>query len=72
MDTKYSVSLTKIIEAHGFEIAYAPDDINSRSVISPDVNRPTLIFAGFDKFFDAHRLQFIGAQEMAFLESFSA
>ena len=72
MDTKYSVSLTKIIEAHGFEIAYAPEDINSRSVISPDVNRPTLIFAGFDKFFDAHRLQFIGAQEMAFLESFSA
>lgn len=71
MDTKYSVSLNKIIAAHGFEIAYAPEDMNSRSVISPDVNRPTLIFAGFDKFFDCHRLQFIGAQEMAFLKSFS-
>ncbi len=71
MDTKYSVSLNKIIQANGFEIAYAPDDFNSRTVISPDVNRPTLIFAGFDKFFDSRRLQFIGAQEMAFIESFS-
>ncbi len=71
MDTKYSVSLKKIIEAHGFEIAYAPDDIDNRTVISPDVNRPALIFSGFNKYFDCHRLQFMGAQESDYLKTFS-
>lgn len=70
MDTKYSVSLNKIIEAHGFDIAYAPDDMNNRTIITPDVNRPSLIFSGFDRYFDNHRLQFIGAQEMAYLDTF--
>ncbi len=71
MDSKYSVSLNKIIETHGFEVAFAPEDINYRSVISPDVNRPGLIFSGFDKFFDPHRIQFLGAQEMSYLKLFS-
>lgn len=71
MDTQYSVSLNKIIETHGFEVAYAPEDMKNRAVISPDVNRPGLIFSGFDKFFDSHRIQFLGAQEMTYLKMFS-
>ncbi len=71
MDSKYSVSLNKIIETHGFEVAYAPEDMKNRTVISPDVNRPGLIFTGFDKFFDSHRIQFLGAQEMTYLKMFS-
>ncbi len=71
MDTQYSVSLNKIIETHGFEVAYAPEDMDTRSVFSPDVNRPGLIFSGFDKFFDSHRIQFLGAQEMTYLKMFS-
>lgn len=71
MDTQYSVSLNKIIETHGFEVAYAPDDMNNRAVISPDVNRPGLIFSGFYEFFDSHRIQFLGAQEMTYLKMFT-
>ncbi len=71
MDSKYSVSLNKIIEKHGFEIAYAPEDIKYRTVISPDVNRPGLIFSGFSQLFDPHRIQFLGAQEMSYLKLFS-
>ncbi len=71
MDTKYSVSLSKIIDAHGFEVVYAPEDLKNRTVISPDVNRPSLVFMGFEKYFDAHRLQFIGAQELDFITHFS-
>ncbi|MCQ2479808.1 MAG: HPr(Ser) kinase/phosphatase [Clostridia bacterium] len=71
MNTAYSVSLSKIIDAHGFEVVYAPEDLKNRAVISPDVNRPSLIFMGFEKYFDAHRLQFIGAQELDFITHFS-
>ena len=71
MDTTYSVSLNKIIDAHGFEVVYAPEDIKNRTVISPDVSRPALIFTGFEKYFDSRRLQFIGAQEYDFLTGFS-
>lgn len=71
LEYKYSVSLNKIIEAHGFTVAYAPEDMDGRTVVSPDVNRPGLIFSGFDKYFDNHRMQFIGAQEMTYLESFT-
>ncbi len=71
MDSKYSVSLDKIIEAHGFEVAYAPEDMKNRAVISPDVSRPGLIFTGFDQYFDNHRIQFLGAQEMSYIGSFS-
>ncbi|MCQ2470959.1 MAG: HPr(Ser) kinase/phosphatase [Clostridia bacterium] len=71
MDTKYSVSLSKIIDAHGFEVVYAPEDLKNRTVISPDVNRPSLVFLGFEKYFDAHRLQFIGAQELDFITHFT-
>ena len=71
MDTKYSVSLNKIIDAYDFEIAFAPDDMNNRTIISPDVSRPALVFSGFNKYFDCHRLQFIGAQEHDYLYTFS-
>lgn len=71
MESAYSVSLEKIIDAHGFEVVYAPDDINNRTIISPDVSRPALIFTGFEKYFDCNRLQFIGAQELDFLIGFS-
>ncbi len=72
MNNKYSVSLNKIVEIHGFEIAFSPNDMEYRSVISPDVNRPGLIFCGFDKFFDPHRIQFLGAQEMSYLKLFNS
>lgn len=71
MESTYSVSLNKIIDAHGFEVAYAPEDIKNRTVISHDVSRPALIFTGFEKYFDCNRLQFIGAQELDFLLGFS-
>ena len=69
MTTQYSVSLNKVIDAHGFEIAYAPSDMDVRTITTPDVNRPGLILCGYDKYFDANRIQFIGAQERTYLDS---
>ncbi len=71
MEPRYSVSLNKIIEAHGLEVVYAPEDMKNRTVISHYVIRPSLIFTGFDRYFDCNRIQFIGATEYDFLEALS-
>ena len=70
MATKYSISLAKIVETHGFEVVYAHRDIREVFVTSPDVYRPGLIFAGFTKYFDPERIQFLGIAEFEYLHSF--
>lgn len=69
MASKYSVQLSKVIKANSFEIIYMPDKPESELVIrSQDVNRPGLMFAGYDKFFDPERVEFIGLAEMSYLQ----
>ena len=50
MDSKYSVSLDKLIKEFGFETLYLPEDAHDLSVTSQDVNRPGLILAGRDDY----------------------
>lgn len=68
MAGKYSVQLSKVIKAHSLETVYIPDKPETELIIqSQDVNRPGLMFAGYEKFFDNLRVQFIGLAEMSYL-----
>ena len=66
---EYTVPLSKIIQDNGFEVIYMPDNGNSISVISKDINRPGLIFTGYEEYFDPTRIQIIGLSEIGFLQS---
>jgi len=69
LSSKYSVPLRKVIKTHSFETIYMPDKPDSELVIrSQDVNRPGLLFAGYEKYFDPERVEFIGLAEMSYLE----
>jgi HPr kinase/phosphorylase len=67
--SKYSVSLAKIISDHSFEVLFAPKNTSDIYIISQDVNRPGLIFAGYTGYFDPARVQFLGLAEMEYLAS---
>ena len=57
MSGNYSVPLRKVIKTHSFETIYMPDKPDSELVIrSQDVNRPGLLFAGYEKYFGTHGL----------------
>ena len=66
MSSKYAVSLDKIIKNFNFEVLYLPADASELSVTSPDVNRPGLLLAGRDDYFDSDRAQFLGFSETEF------
>jgi HPr kinase/phosphorylase len=66
---KYTVTLSKVIKAHSLETIYMPDKPDNELVISSqDVNRPGLMFAGYEKYFDPLRVEFVGLAEMSYLE----
>ena len=69
MVTKYSVSLEKVINENGYEVLYLPCDASVLSITSKEVNRPGLLLAGADPYFDPARVQFLGFGEMDFLNS---
>ena len=52
MASKYSVTLEKIINEFGLETIYLPCDASEISITSQEVNRPGLLLAGNDKYFD--------------------
>lgn len=69
MSSEYTVPLSKIIEDNGYDVLYLPEDGNSISVISKDINRPGLIFTGYEEYFDPNRIQIVGLSEIGYLES---
>ncbi len=69
--SKYSVSLEKIINEFGFETIYLPCDASELSITSQEVNRPGLLLAGNDKYFDPARVQYLGFSEFEFIKSYS-
>lgn len=69
MATKYSVALLKIIRDNSLETVFIPDNAETLSVVSMDVNRPGLIFAGHEDHFDSERIEFIGLTEMSYLNA---
>ena len=69
MAKTYSVSLEKLIKDNGLEILYVPNDPSVLYISSRDVNRPGLMLAGHDRFFDPKRVQFLGLGEYGYLNS---
>ena len=72
MASDYSVSLAKILKEFSFEVLYMPTDASELSVTSQDVNRPGLLLAGRDDYFDPARVQILGLSELEFLKTLSA
>ena len=70
MSTIFSVHLTKIIEEFKMSVEYAPENLDELLVVSDDVNRPGLQFAGFYDYFDSSRIQMLGKVEMSYMASF--
>ena len=69
MASKYSVTLSKLIHDNSLEVVFMPDKPDSELLIrSQDVNRPGLMFAGYEKHFDPERLEFLGLGEMDYLK----
>ena len=52
MTEKYSVSLEKVVRDNGFEILYTPKEPADIYITCCDVNRPGLILAQDDNYFD--------------------
>lgn len=69
MAAKYSISLSKIVETHGFEVVYTSEKTEDILVTSPDVYRPGLLLSGYTKYFDPDRIQFLGIAEIEYLNS---
>lgn len=67
MAKKYSVSLQRIIEEHGFSVVYSPCEPSDISVTMQEVIRPGLILSGYDDYFDSDRVQFLGLTEIEYL-----
>lgn len=71
MAQHYSVTLKKVIEDNAFEILSTPKDTSQIYISCKDVNRPGLILAGTDDYFDSGRVQFIGLSETGYLNGLS-
>lgn len=69
MAEKYSVSLKKVIKDNALEIISTPKDPSQLHISSKDVNRPGLMLAGYDDFFDPSRIQFLGLSEFGYINS---
>ena len=69
MTDKYSVSLEKVIKDNSFEILFTPKEPSDLYITCCDVNRPGLILASDDKYFDPERIQFLGLSEYGYLKN---
>ncbi len=67
--SKYSVSLKKVVNDLSLQVIYTPKDIEDIYITSQDVNRPGLILAGFEDYFDPARIQFLGLTELEYIKS---
>ncbi len=71
MANKYSVSLQKVIKDNGYETLYTPKSPSDIYISSKDINRPGLILAGYENYFDPDRFQVFGLNEMDYIASLS-
>lgn len=65
---QFFVPLDKIIKSLNLQSVYMPKDEKEILVYSADVNRPSLLLAGYTEYFDNTRLQVCGKVEMSYLE----
>lgn len=69
MDKEKFVSLDVLIKKEHYEVIYLPCDAKDIKIVSPNVNRPSLMFSGYTDFFDNNRIQFIGHMERGYIDS---
>ncbi len=69
--TKFIVPLQKIIKDFNLETIYLPEDANTISISTPEVDRPGLQLNGFFEYFNPQRFQILGKSEFAFLDQFN-
>ena len=69
-DTQYKIKLESIIDEFQLEKIYLPENVRIE-IGRPEVNRPGLALAGFFGYFEPLRIQVIGMNEFAYLESLS-
>ena len=67
MESKYSISLSSLINEFQLKELFLPKDANEIMITSPEVNRPGLALAGFTELFDSFRIQVIGRLEHRYL-----
>ncbi len=67
MAGQYSVALSKIIEAEDYTPIYLPKNPEEIMITTPEVNRPGLILARFDRNFTPERIELVGNSEYMFL-----
>ena len=72
MQSEYSVSLKKLIEDMKLDVVYTPSNTDGIYITSKEVNRPGLIFIGYDEYFDNTRVNFFGLNEVEYLNSLSS
>jgi len=72
MAKNYSVSLQKLLTDNSLEVISTPKELSQIRIETRDVNRPGLMLAGYDDYFDPARLQFIGLSEYGYLNSLPA
>lgn len=69
MEKTFSEPLSGIIKELSLEVLHMPRDPREIGIVSADVNRPGLILAGYEDFFDRDRIQILGKSEHGFLEN---
>lgn len=70
MAKEYSVSIGKIVKELSLTMIYTPKDISELFITTLDVNRPGLMLAGYEEYFDNKRVQFLGLAELEYAKSF--
>ena len=71
MPANYSVSLKRVIKEFSFETVFMPSEPDDLYVTCQDVNRPGLLLAGRDDYFDPARVQILGLSELEFIKTLS-
>ena len=71
LETKFSVSLSKIIKELSLDVAYMPNNPDEIQIYSKDITRPGLELTGFLDFFDNSRIMLFGNTENSYLNRFS-
>lgn len=71
MNPEYSVSLKKVIDEIGLEQYYMPQDPETVSVCSSNIDRPGLELVGHMMYFDNTQIVVLGWTEMSYLEKLS-
>ncbi|HIY10044.1 MAG TPA: HPr(Ser) kinase/phosphatase [Candidatus Anaerofilum excrementigallinarum] len=64
---QFSITLKKLAEDVRLEVLYSPAPLEEIHIHSADVNRPGLLLAGYDKYFDKERIQILGNAEKGYL-----